>query len=846
MPNIRGTTSKPRARAAAPHASGDAKAASRAKAPPATGDDARTESARTESAQTESAQAKSAGKAATPPPAAKRAKIAPKPKWVSTLSSPEPAEKPRRSSGRSTTGALDQGVNASPSKLAKAADEPSSTRRTADARTKEAEAAKPAADKTQPASAARKASPPSTAAKLAAKAARPEAPSTPPAAGIAAKPAPAVAPPPPPPPASKVGEPAPAIAEAPVQAPASPARAASGEPAPPPKAKPAAPSSAPAAGGAFGFGIHYPLPDTEALARNIGDAIEHAGRAMAAYLRPRETGEIKTTITDEIGEMVRSFGHVAEYYMSDPTRAIEAQTALTTRFIDLWAGTLQRFQGAPAKPVAEPDSSDKRFSDAEWRENPFFDFLKQAYVLTTDWADDLVRRADKLETHKRDKAQFYLRQVAAALSPSNFVGTNPELLRATLAESGENLARGLKMLAEDIEAGNGRLRIRQVDARAFKLGVNMAATPGKVVFRNDLIELIQYEPTTPEVYKRPLLIVPPWINKFYILDLNPEKSFIRWAVSQGLTVFVISWVNPDSRLAKKDFADYMHEGVLAALDCVEQATGEREATAIGYCVGGTLLAATLGYLAAVGDTRVSSVTFFTALVDFTDAGDLKVFIDAEQLKAVEERMAAQGYLEGSHMASAFNMLRPNDLIWSYYVNNYLKGKEPMPFDLLVWNSDSTRMPAANHKFYLRRCYLQNDLSNGRMVLSGKTIDLKKVTIPIYELASREDHIAPARGVFKGAKCFGGPVRFVLAGSGHIAGVVNPAGKPKYQYWTGGPLDGDLDSWLAAAKETPGSWWPDWIQWIASQAPEKVPARKPGEGKLKAICDAPGEYVRVKA
>ena len=554
---------------------------------------------------------------------------------------------------------------------------------------------------------------------------------------------------------------------------------------------------------------------------------------MAAYLRPRETGEIKAKFADDIGEMVRSLGHVAEYYMSDPKRAFEAQTALTSQFVNLWAATLQRFQGMPAEPIAEPDRSDKRFSDAEWRDNPFFDFLKQAYVLTTRWADDLVRRADELEPHARDKAHFYLRQVSAALAPSNFIGTNPELIRATLEESGENLVRGMKMLAEDIEAGQGNLKIRQSDARAFKLGVNLATTPGKVIFRNALIELIQYEPATPDVYKRPLLIVPPWINKFYILDLNAEKSFIRWAVSQGLTVFVISWVNPDSRHADKDFDAYMHEGILTALDCVEQATGEREVTAIGYCVGGTLLASTLGYMAAVGDKRVNSVTFFTALVDFTDAGDLKVFVDAEQLKAVEEKMAEQGYLEGSSMAQAFNMLRPNDLIWSYYVNNYLKGKEPMPFDLLVWNSDSTRMPAANHKFYLRHCYFQNDLSNGRMTLSGQTIDLRKVTIPIYELASKEDHIAPARGVFKGAKCFGGPVRFVVAGSGHIAGVVNPAGKPKYQFWTDGPVEGDFDSWLAAAKETPGSWWPDWIQWIAAQAPEKVPAAEPGRRQAES-------------
>jgi len=614
-------------------------------------------------------------------------------------------------------------------------------------------------------------------------------------------------------------------------------------------AKPPSPPAAvaPASFGAgAAFGAQYGAPDVETLATNIARVVEQSGKALAAYLRPRETGEIKTTFADEVGEMVRSLGHIAEYYMSEPQRALEAQTALATQFINLWAATLQRFQGAPAAPVAEPDRSDKRFSDAEWRDNPYFDFIKQAYVLTTRWADDLVRRASELDPHEREKARFYLRQVTAALSPSNFVGTNPELLRVTLQESGENLVRGLKMLTEDIEAGKGNLRIRQSDARAFKLGVNLAVTPGKVVFRNDLIELLQYEPTTAQVFKRPLLIVPPWINKFYILDLNPEKSFISWAVAQGLTVFVISWVNPDSRHADKGFDAYMRDGVLAALEAVEQAMAEREVTAIGYCVGGTLLAATLGYMAAVGDKRIGSVTFFTALVDFTDAGDLKIFVDAEQLKAVEEKMAEQGYLEGSAMANAFNMLRPNDLIWSYYVNNYLKGKEPMPFDLLVWNSDSTRMPAANHKFYLRHCYLQNDLSNGRMALGGKTLDLKKVTIPIYELATREDHIAPARGVFRGAKCFGGPVRFVLAGSGHIAGVVNPAAKPKYQYWTDGPPAGDFDSWLAAARETPGSWWPDWIEWVGAQAAQKVPARKPGDGRLKPICDAPGEYVKMKA
>ena len=608
----------------------------------------------------------------------------------------------------------------------------------------------------------------------------------------------------------------------------------------PPAAPIASPDPAPAAS------ARPALPDVEALARNIALAIEQGGKALAAYLRPRETGEIKAAVAEEIGEVVRSIGRVAEHYMADPQRAFQAQAALTRQFIDLWGSTLQRLQGEQAPPIAAPDAADKRFADPAWRDNPYFDFIKQAYVLTTRWADDLVRRADDLDPHERDKAQFYLRQVAAALSPSNFLATNPELLRTTIAESGENLARGLKMLAEDIEAGHGELRIRQSDARAFTFGVNMAATPGKVIFRNALIELIQYEPTTADVYKRPLLIVPPWINKYYVLDLNPEKSFVRWAVGQGLTVFVVSWVNPDERHAGKDFDNYMREGILAALDAVEQATGEREVAAIGYCVGGTLLAATLAYMAEVGDRRITSATFFATQIDFTDAGDLKVFVDAEQLKAVEERMAEHGYLEGSQMANAFNMLRPNELIWSYYVNNYLKGKEPMPFDLLVWNSDSTRMPAANHTFYLRHCYLQNDLSNGRMVLSGKTLDLKKVTIPVYELATKEDHIAPARSVFTGAKRFGGPVRYVMAGSGHIAGVVNPPAKPKYQFWADGPPDGAFDEWMAKARETAGSWWPDWAEWVVAQEAAKVPARKPGGGKLKALCDAPGDYVRVKA
>ena len=588
-----------------------------------------------------------------------------------------------------------------------------------------------------------------------------------------------------------------------------------------------------------------PMPNFEQLSRNVARYIEEGGKVLAAYLKPIESGESKLSPSEDMGPMFTTLGRVAEYYASDAQRAFKAQADLSGQFLELWSTTLRRLQGEETPAVAAPEPGDKRFSDPDWRANPYFDFIKQAYVLTTRWADDLVRRADELDPHTRDKAAFYLKQVTSALAPSNFIATNPELLKTTLAESGENLVRGLHMMAEDIEAGHGNLRIRQADAAKFKLGVNLAVTPGKVVFRNELIELIQYAPSTPEVYRRPLLIVPPWINKFYILDLNAEKSFIRWAVAQGLTVFVVSWVNPDERHADKGFEAYMREGIFAALEVIEQATGERDVTAIGYCVGGTLLAVTLAFMAEIGDDRIKSATFFTTQVDFADAGDLKIFVDAEQLKSVEAKMAETGYLDGAHMATAFNMLRPNDLIWSYWVNNYLKGKEPMAFDLLVWNSDSTRMPAANHRFYLRHCYLQNDLTNDRMVIEGRPVSLKNVKIPIYNLAAKEDHIAPARSVFNGAKHFGGPMRYVLAGSGHIAGVVNPPAKPKYQYWTGAQPQGSFKDWLAAAKETPGSWWLDWIEWIAAQAPEKIPAREPGGGKIEPLCDAPGEYVKVR-
>jgi poly[(R)-3-hydroxyalkanoate] polymerase subunit PhaC len=585
--------------------------------------------------------------------------------------------------------------------------------------------------------------------------------------------------------------------------------------------------------------------DWEELARNVARIVEEGGKAMAAYLKPREEGQVDDQYS-EVTDVVKTLGQVADYWLRDPQRAVELQSSLGKAYLDLWANTVKRMAGETVEPVVTADPRDKRFADPEWSSNQFFDFLKQGYLLTVQWANRLVTDAEGLDPHTQQKADFYVRQIANAIAPSNFVLTNPELLRETLSSNAGNLVRGMHMLAEDIEAGHGELKIRQSDAKKFEVGRNLALTPGKVIFENELMQLIQYAPTTATVLKRPLMIVPPWINKFYILDLTPEKSFIKWCVAQGITVFVISWVNPDSRLAEKGFEDYMRQGPLAALDVIEKVTGERQVNSIGYCVGGTLLATTLAYMASSRDDRVASVTFFAAQVDFTHAGDLKVFVDEEQIAAREREMGQRGYLEGKKMATAFNLLRSNDLIWPYVINNYLKGKEPAPFDLLYWNSDATRMPRANHSFYLRNCYLENRLTKGEMVIGGKKLDLKSVTVPVYNLATREDHIAPAKSVLLGSRYFGGPVRYVLAGSGHIAGVVNPPDKMKYQYWTGPkPTSANLERWLGKAKEHAGSWWPDWLEWLKKLDPTEVPAREPGGGVLTPIEDAPGSYVKVR-
>ena len=589
---------------------------------------------------------------------------------------------------------------------------------------------------------------------------------------------------------------------------------------------------------------HYLVKDPDRFALNMARMIEQAGKAAAAWAAPRESGELRDSMADPFADMVKTFSKVSEYWLSDPSRALEAQTKLFSGYMDVWMNSVRRMSGEPAVGGALPDRGDKRFQDPEWGRNAFFDFLKQAYLVTSRWAGELVSEAETLDPHVRHKAGFYVKQISNAISPSNFVLTNPELFRETVASNGENLVRGMRMLAEDIEAGHGELKLRQADYSAFEVGRNIAMSPGKVVARSDVAEIIQYEATTDTVLKRPLLICPPWINKFYILDLNPEKSFIRWAVSQGHSVFVISWVNPDERHARMGWEDYIRGGLELGLDAVERETGETSVNAIGYCVGGTLLAAALALMARTGDTRIRSVTFFTTQVDFVHAGDLKVFVDEDQIAALERAMSGRGYLEGTRMATAFNMLRSSDLIWPYVINNYMRGREPMPFDLLYWNADSTRMSAANHSYYLRNCYLENTLSNGRMELGGHRLSLSDIKIPVYNLAAREDHIAPARSVFVGCSSFGGDVEYVMAGSGHIAGVVNPPESKKYQHWVNGPPTGDFDAWVATATEVPGSWWPHWQRWIERLDNERIAAR-PVATTGSGLGDAPGDYVRVR-
>ncbi len=581
----------------------------------------------------------------------------------------------------------------------------------------------------------------------------------------------------------------------------------------------------------------------EDLAKVYREVAERAARLLSDFAQSRPPAG---AVSDELG--------IAKAYMDLYVRMLADPMALATHAMDMWLDYAQLWQsswmkmfGQNVKPIAVPAESDARFKADEWTNNFLFDFIKQSYLIAARHIQHTVSAVAGLSGESQKKVAFFTRLYVEALAPPNFVMTNPQVLRETLLTGGQNLLRGLNNLLADIARGDGQLRISMTDEAAFQLGKNIASTPGKVVFQTDLMQLIQFQPTTQEVYRRPLLIIPPWINKYYILDLREKNSFIKWALDKGHTVFVVSWVNPDRSLAAKRFDDYMLEGAIAALEAIEKATGESKINVIGYCLGGTLLGCTLAYLAAKGQERAACATFFVSLLDFSEPGELGVFIDEEQVANLEKKMNERGYLEGSEMASTFNLLRANDLVWSFVINNYLMGKDPFPFDLLYWNSDSTRMPAKMHSFYLRNMYLKNLLAvPGGIELDGVPIDLSRVKLPAYFISTVEDHIAPWKTTYKGAKLLGATARFVLGGSGHVAGIVNPPAANKYHYWTNEALPATPEQWFEGAEQHAGSWWDDWQAWMERQnAGAKVPARVPGGRALKVLEDAPGSYAMLR-
>jgi len=601
-----------------------------------------------------------------------------------------------------------------------------------------------------------------------------------------------------------------------------------------------APVTPPAAGG---------TEDWTAIMTGIA---QRSQRLIADFMARNAADPAKVSAQASLGmadtvNLGAAFLELSAKMMADPAKLVDAQMSLWRDTMDLWrAATLKAFTGTET-PVIDAEPGDRRFKDEAWKENQIFSFIKQSYLLTSRWLQDTVQDVDGLDPHTQHKVEFFTRQFVNALAPTNFAMTNPEVLRAVAETKGENLMKGLEHLLADLEKGKGRLRVSMTDETAFTIGENVAATPGKVVFQNRMLQLIQYDPTTPEVKEVPVVILPPWINKYYILDLREKNSLVKWLSDQGYTTFMVSWVNPDETMAETNFEDYMLEGAIAAKDAALKATGAKKAHMVGYCIGGTLLAATLAYLKAKGDDSVATATYFVTMLDFSKAGDLGVFIDEEQITGLEKRMEDTGFLDAADMATTFNLLRSNDLIWSFVVSNYLLGKEPFPFDLLYWNSDSTRMPKAMHSFYLRNMYLQNNLVKpGGITLGGVPIDLSTITVPSYMISAREDHIAPWVSTYAGTQLFGGQTRFVLAGSGHIAGVVNPPAAKKYNYWTNDKNPKTAEDWLKKAKDNPGSWWSDWDSWLTPKSGKAVPARRPGAGKLKVIENAPGSYVKARA
>jgi polyhydroxyalkanoate synthase len=539
-----------------------------------------------------------------------------------------------------------------------------------------------------------------------------------------------------------------------------------------------------------------------------------------------------------------AFGFSGGSSAGDPMALMTAGAQAWAKGLETWGKMLG---GVPVVPSAEEkDRKDRRFAAPEWRENPIFDTIRQTYLRVSEQLLGTVDEIEGIDEDTREKLRFATRSFVDAMSPSNFALTNPQVLKRTLETRGENLLKGLANMLKDIAAG----QMTQTKPGVFEVGRNLATTPGKVVKQTPLYQLIQYTPTTDEVLRTPVVIFPPWINRFYILDLSPEKSFVRWCVENGISLFMVSWKSADESIADVTLDDYVLKGQIDAIDTVRDLLGVEAVHAIGYCVAGTTLAATLAYLHAhKQQNKAKSATFLTAQVDFTEAGDLKLFTGAETRGLLEELTKEKGYLDGRYMAATFNLLRGRDLIWNYVVNNYLLGEEPPPFDLLYWNSDTTNLPAPWHRDYLESFYKGNKLAEkGGISVAGTPLDIDTVTTPTYVQAGREDHISPPQSVWKIMNHFAGPKRFVLAGSGHIAGVVNPPAAQKYQYWISDRPSATLDDFVEQAAEHKGSWWPDWLAWLQQQDPETVKAegaRIPGKGKLKAIEDAPGSYVKAR-
>jgi len=546
-------------------------------------------------------------------------------------------------------------------------------------------------------------------------------------------------------------------------------------------------------------------------------------------------------LVEQFMELTENYQDLINTLLKNPEQLIQMQFSYWGDVMNLAQNQFSHWLEGKPLPI-----EDRRFSGADWQNNPVFNSLSQHYLLASEHMTTLLENLDYDDKHIAKRLKFFTQQYLDALSPANFVQTNPQILAETIESQGKNLLQGLNNLLSDLEPGSSRLMIKMTDPNAFKIGENIAVTPGKVIFRNDMMELIQYTPQTEKVNSMPLLIIPPWINKYYILDLSPNNSLVNWLVGQGITVFIISWVNPDASFAQKTLYDYLNEGPLTAISVIKKQLKVKQVNALGFCIGGTLLATLLAYNKAHEDNSIRSATFLASMIDFSDPGDIAVYIDEHQIQKLEQDMDAKGYLEGKFMASSFNSLRANDLIWSFFIKNYLQGKNPVPFDILFWNGDSTNMPAKMHSQYLRWMYLHNDLVKpGKIRLNDTPIDVRLIDIPTFFVSTQKDHIAPWKTTYIGFELMNGPKKFVLGGSGHIAGIVNPPSTAKYGYFTNDSTTSTADQWLEKAQEHPGSWWPEWLKWLKSQTGKNTTAPDFNKLPYSPIMNAPGSYVLKK-